>query len=496
MKFGHELGRSDQDDLRALYKQLKKSLKIFEPADEGSTMAEAGSSDESDGERAAPPPAQQQQQQQEQHVQQQQQAQQLQGLGEAGAGAPAGPFGAAPVPPGPAEQQAGAAPARHDAAQEARFTALVERCVQQLNDDFLSREEMLVIKADLAQSAAYFASSREELSAAYTSTVNLHGELVLLCHWSMCAYTGIVKILKKHHKRTGQRVQSAMLATLLSQPFCSLEEVRGMVRAAEAQMQALASRLGLAPAAAPAAGAAAAAAVRDPSMQQPVVPKGMGVGGGGGGAGGGGGPLLGTGSSGSGGSGSSAPAQPAQQGRAPAQPQAEVPLVATAAGATAAGAADGPAAAAAAARPALKRDRSKHFHRGDHSGNATPCKRREAVAMDADTTFPAACGDGRGAAARRHGASHGSSGGDSGMASGMATSPGGSASGGSAGAGVASGGAGAGGGAKQGTIMQRTKAALQLWKTLRTNASTPSTVLCPPADQAPLQLQQQPPGGQ
>ena len=226
-------------------------------------MAEAGSSDESDGERAAPPPAQQQQQQQEQHVQQQQQAQQLQGLGEAGAGAPAGPFGAAPVPPGPAEQQAGAAPARHDAAQEARFTALVERCVQQLNDDFLSREEMLVIKADLAQSAAYFASrcapaaaaaavltgclvrrqpvrcvaatccrsstrlgqrrglvllfiislrslrpsppppssmfrcSREELSAAYTSTVNLHGELVLLCHWSMCAYTGIVKVRRR-----------------------------------------------------------------------------------------------------------------------------------------------------------------------------------------------------------------------------------------------------------------------------------------------------------
>ena len=129
-------------------------------------MAEAGSSDESDGERAAPPPAQQQQQQQEQHVQQQQQAQQLQGLGEAGAGAPAGPFGAAPVPPGPAEQQAGAAPARHDAAQEARFTALVERCVQQLNDDFLSREEMLVIKADLAQSAAYFASRCAPAAAA------------------------------------------------------------------------------------------------------------------------------------------------------------------------------------------------------------------------------------------------------------------------------------------------------------------------------------------
>jgi hypothetical protein len=32
-----------------------------------------------------------------------------------------------------------------------------------------------------------------------------------------------VQILKKHHKRTGQRVRSELLANLLAQPFCSLE---------------------------------------------------------------------------------------------------------------------------------------------------------------------------------------------------------------------------------------------------------------------------------
>ena len=36
--------------------------------------------------------------------------------------------------------------------------------------------------------------SRAEQLEAYTSIVNVHGELVLLCHWSMCAYTGIVKV--------------------------------------------------------------------------------------------------------------------------------------------------------------------------------------------------------------------------------------------------------------------------------------------------------------
>ena len=36
--------------------------------------------------------------------------------------------------------------------------------------------------------------SQAQLLSAYRSEVDLHGELVLLCHWSMCAYTGIVKV--------------------------------------------------------------------------------------------------------------------------------------------------------------------------------------------------------------------------------------------------------------------------------------------------------------
>lgn len=87
------------------------------------------------------------------------------------------------------------APRGLDPDQEARFVSLVEACVQELNEDFLSREEMLVIKADLvgSHSAAAAGDSAAAL-AAYRAAVDLHGELVLLCHWSMMAYTGIVKV--------------------------------------------------------------------------------------------------------------------------------------------------------------------------------------------------------------------------------------------------------------------------------------------------------------
>lgn len=59
--------------------------------------------------------------------------------------------------------------------------------------------------------------------AAYKRFVDFHGELLLLLHWSLLAYTGLVKILKKHLKRTGLPVRAPQLDDLLSQPFCSVE---------------------------------------------------------------------------------------------------------------------------------------------------------------------------------------------------------------------------------------------------------------------------------
>jgi len=65
---------------------------------------------------------------------------------------------------------------------------------------------------------------RVEAGRAYRAAVDLHGELLMLTHWSMLAYTGLVKILKKHAKRTGSRLAvGAGLERLLDQPFCSLE---------------------------------------------------------------------------------------------------------------------------------------------------------------------------------------------------------------------------------------------------------------------------------
>jgi hypothetical protein len=83
---------------------------------------------------------------------------------------------------------------------------------------------------------------RVEAGRAYRAAVDLHGELLMLTHWSMLAYTGLVKILKKHAKRTGSRLAvGAGLERLLDQPFCSLEVRERMSERGEEKRRSKAS---------------------------------------------------------------------------------------------------------------------------------------------------------------------------------------------------------------------------------------------------------------
>ena len=88
---------------------------------------------------------------------------------------------------------------------------------------FLDKEEDNVIQLSSLEDEAAAAQTPEQLHAVYKRFVNFHGELLLMVHWSILAYTGLVKILKKHHKRTGLLVRAPHLDNLLSQPFCSIE---------------------------------------------------------------------------------------------------------------------------------------------------------------------------------------------------------------------------------------------------------------------------------
>lgn len=127
---------------------------------------------------------------------------------------------------------------------ERAFVAELTRDVEQLNEQYMEKEEVNVIRFGTLKDQAAAARSRQELQRAYRAVVDFHGELLLVLHWSILAYTGLVKILKKHHKRTGLLLRAPHLTNMLGQPFCSVEVTVLMVSSAEQLVSSLARVLG------------------------------------------------------------------------------------------------------------------------------------------------------------------------------------------------------------------------------------------------------------
>lgn len=122
---------------------------------------------------------------------------------------------------------------------EAEFVECLESHVQQLNDVFVEREEELVIKLERLQFEVGRAHTQDDRISVFRGCIELHGQALLNIHWSVLAYTAVVKILKKYHKRTGLLVRAPQLRNLLSQPFCSTETLTEIVTKLESEIAGL-----------------------------------------------------------------------------------------------------------------------------------------------------------------------------------------------------------------------------------------------------------------
>lgn len=113
--------------------------------------------------------------------------------------------------------------------EETEFVQALSDTLNQLNDVYIEKEETSVIRVERLESELATATTPEQLNELHKQFVDFHGEVLLLVHWSILAYTATVKILKKHHKRTGLLVKAPELGNLLSQPFCSTEVCDGLL---------------------------------------------------------------------------------------------------------------------------------------------------------------------------------------------------------------------------------------------------------------------------
>ena len=137
---------------------------------------------------------------------------------------------------------------------EREFVDQLHVDLEEINSSFIEQEEEAVIKMQTLRdeyeaACKTRAAGRDVAEATWLSSpavrsirsrfADLHGELVLLLHWSVMNYAGTLKILKKHDKLLGGHSQQDLLGTILKMPFTSTASVAELASSAETYVKKL-----------------------------------------------------------------------------------------------------------------------------------------------------------------------------------------------------------------------------------------------------------------
>ncbi|KAL3497390.1 hypothetical protein ACH5RR_040122 [Cinchona calisaya] len=114
------------------------------------------------------------------------------------------------------------------------FVKLLEKEIDKFNAFFVNKEEEYIIKLKMLQDRLEQANALNgDLMNVGREIVDLHGEMVLLENYSALNYTGLVKISKKHDKRSGALIRLSFIQKVLQQPFFKIDILNNLVRECE-----------------------------------------------------------------------------------------------------------------------------------------------------------------------------------------------------------------------------------------------------------------------
>ena len=133
--------------------------------------------------------------------------------------------------------------------EQRAFVKTLNAELQKFNKFFMDAEEDLVIKDSLLEQEYREVVNEDGTRAASFSMkkyrkicqefADFHGELVLMEHWVGLNYTALVKILKKHDKRSNLSLRSPFLVSVLQQPFYRTEVLSQLITKTETRFRKL-----------------------------------------------------------------------------------------------------------------------------------------------------------------------------------------------------------------------------------------------------------------
>lgn len=144
-------------------------------------------------------------------------------------------------------EQLGSLFCRRLAHAEAVFMALLFSELNKMNTFFSEKEEEFVIRSQetkgkfekLLETRGSNLELSDELIDIRKAIVNIHGEMVLLENYSALNYTGLVKIIKKHDKRTGGVLRMPFIQSVLQEPFFATDIISKLVQECEEMLRLL-----------------------------------------------------------------------------------------------------------------------------------------------------------------------------------------------------------------------------------------------------------------
>ncbi|XP_071913134.1 SPX domain-containing protein 4-like [Coffea arabica] len=133
------------------------------------------------------------------------------------------------------------------------FVRILTEELEKFNDFYIDKEEDFIIRLQKLKERIERVKDREiQHGASYTDRefseemmdirkdfVSIHGEMVLLKNYSSLNFAGLVKILKKYDKRTGELLRLRFTQLAFHQPFFTTEPLTRLVRECEANLELL-----------------------------------------------------------------------------------------------------------------------------------------------------------------------------------------------------------------------------------------------------------------
>ncbi|KAL3833242.1 hypothetical protein ACJIZ3_007978 [Penstemon smallii] len=133
------------------------------------------------------------------------------------------------------------------------FVGILNEELEKFNDFYVDKEEDFIIRFQALKERIERVKERGSNGGVFTSEtefseeimeirkdfVSIHGEMVLLKNYSSLNFAGLIKILKKYDKRTGELLRLPFTQIAFQQPFFTTEPLTRLVRECEANLEVL-----------------------------------------------------------------------------------------------------------------------------------------------------------------------------------------------------------------------------------------------------------------